>query len=84
MSGGIFCCSQAIKKLLFQQELFYKNLSQNYLDFLEEELDLQAADFVLQEVLLLEAVFLVEEDLLQVFDLQLENCSTAIAQKYSS
>jgi len=69
---------------LFQQELFYKNLSQNYLDFLEEELDLQAADFVLQEVLLLEAVFLAEEDLLQVFDLQLENCSTAIAQKYSS
>lgn len=69
---------------MFQQELFYKNLSQNYLDFLEEELDLQAADFVLQEVLLLEAVFLVEEDLLQVFDLQLENCSTAIAQKYSS
>lgn len=50
---------------------------------------MQAADFVvLQEaVLLFEEVFLAEEvleDLEQVFDLQLENCSTAIVQKYSS
>lgn len=50
---------------------------------------MQAADFVvLQEAeLLLDEVFLAEEeleDLEQAFDLQLENCSTAIVQKYSS
>ena len=77
---------QRIKKLLpNKQEFFLQNLK-NYFDFLEADADLQAADFVdLEQEVLLEEVLEEQEDLEQEFLLlQLESCSTAIAQKYSS
>lgn len=56
------------------------------MDFLEAEAVLQAADFVVFVLEFLLEDFLEEqEDLEQEFLLlQLESCSTAIAQKYSS
>lgn len=70
-----------IKKSLLNTEAFTNNTKKiNYLDFFELVEVLQEEDFLAVEV-----VFFVE-DLLQedLLHLQLEICSTAIAQKYSS
>lgn len=78
--------NQGIKKLLSKrQEFFLQNLK-NYLDFLEAVVVLQAADFVDLVLEVLQEDFLEEQEvLLQEFLLlQLESCSMAIAQKYSS
>ncbi len=70
------------KKTLADNKGFSQKSIKIYLDFLEFELALQAADLV-EELDLQEVVFLAEEQDFLLLE-QLESCSTAIDQKYSS